>query len=57
MPRLRSNGARTIAVKPLADEFQLRMNDMIESNRKEGGCGDERARGLCYIPNGRRRPE
>src|SRR5208283_3684629 len=29
------DGARTIAVKPVADESQLRMNEMIETNRRK----------------------
>ena len=45
------DGARTIAVKPLADEFQLRMNDMIESNRKKVDAATNGRVGYVYIPD------
>jgi len=45
------DGARTIAVKPLADEFQLRMNDMIETNRKKVDAATNGRVGYVYIPD------
>ena len=45
------DGARTIAVAPLADEFQLRMNDMIETNRKKVDAATNGRVGYVYIPD------
>ena len=45
------DGARTIAVKPLADENQLRMNDMIETNRKKVDAATKGRVGYVYIPD------
>jgi tricorn protease len=45
------DGARTIAVKPIADEFQLRMNDMIETNRKKVDAATNGRVGYIYIPD------
>jgi tricorn protease len=45
------DGARTIAVKPLADESQLRMNDMIETNRKKVDAATNGRVGYVYIPD------
>ena len=45
------DGARTIAVKPLADEFQLRMNDMIESNRRKVDAATNGRVGYVYLPD------
>ncbi len=45
------DGARTIAVRPLADESQLRMNDMIETNRKKVDAATNGRVGYVYIPD------
>ncbi len=45
------DGARTIDVKPLADEFQLRMNDMIETNRKKVDAATNGRVGYIYLPD------
>ena len=45
------DGARTIAVKPLADENQLRMNVMIETNRKKVDAATNGRVGYVYIPD------
>ena len=45
------DGARTIAVEPLADELQLRMNDMIETNRKKVDAATNGRVGYVYIPD------
>jgi tricorn protease len=45
------DGARTIAVKPLADELQLHMNDMIETNRKKVDAATNGRVGYVYIPD------
>jgi tricorn protease len=45
------DGARTIAVKPLPDESQLRMNDMIETNRKKVDAATNGRVGYVYIPD------
>jgi len=45
------DGARTIAVKPVADEFELRMNDMIETNRKKVDAATNGRVGYIYIPD------
>jgi len=45
------DGARTIAVKPLADESQLRMNDMIETSRRKVDAATNGRVGYVYIPD------
>jgi tricorn protease len=45
------DGARTIAVKPVADEFQLRMNDMIETNRRKVDAATNGRVGYVYVPD------
>jgi tricorn protease len=45
------DGARTVAVEPLADELQLRMNDMIETNRKKVDAATNGRVGYVYIPD------
>jgi tricorn protease len=44
-------GARTLAVKPIADESQLRENYMIESNRKKVDAATHGRVGYIYIPD------
>ena len=44
-------GARTVAVKPVADEFQLRMLNMIETNRKKVEEATGGKVGYIYIPD------
>lgn len=44
-------GARTIAVKPVGDEFKLRMNDMIDTNRKKVDTATNGRVGYVYIPD------
>lgn len=45
------DGARTIAVKPVADESGLRMNDMIETNRRKVDAATNGRVGYVYIPD------
>ncbi len=45
------DGARTIPVKPIADEAQLRMNDMIETNRKKVDAATNGRVGYIYVPD------
>ncbi|MFZ0958636.1 MAG: PDZ domain-containing protein [Candidatus Sulfotelmatobacter sp.] len=44
-------GARTLPVKPVADEYQLRENNMIESNRKKVDAATHGRVGYIYIPD------
>ena len=44
-------GARTVAVKPIADEFRLRMLNMIETNRKKVDEATGGKVGYVYIPD------
>jgi tricorn protease len=43
--------ARTIAVRPVGDESKLRMNDMIDSNRKKVDAATNGRVGYVYIPD------
>jgi tricorn protease len=45
------DGARTIAVRPVADEFELRMLDMIETNRRKVEAATNGRVGYIYIPD------
>ena len=45
------DGARTIDIKPLSDEFQLRMNEMIETNRKKVAAATDGRVGYIYLPD------
>jgi tricorn protease len=45
------DGARTIAVRPVADEFELRMLDMIETNRRKVDAATNGRVGYIYIPD------
>ena len=44
-------GARTLPVKPVADEYQLRENNMVESNRKKVDAATGGRVGYIYIPD------
>ena len=44
-------GARTIAVKPIGDEFQLRLANMIQTNRKKVDEATGGKVGYVYIPD------
>jgi tricorn protease len=44
-------GARTVAVKPISDEFQLRMLNMVETNRKKVDAASGGRIGYIYIPD------
>ena len=44
-------GARTLPVKPVADEYQLRENNMVESNRKKVDAATHGRVGYIYIPD------
>jgi len=44
-------GARTIAVKPIGDEFQLRLADMIQTNRRKVDEASGGKVGYVYIPD------
>jgi tricorn protease len=46
-----AEGARTLPVKPIADEAQLRENYMIESNRKKVDAATHGRVGYIYIPD------
>jgi tricorn protease len=46
-----AEGARTLPVKPIADESQLRENYMIESNRKKVDAATHGRVGYIYIPD------
>jgi tricorn protease len=43
------DGARTVAVKPIADEFRLRMLNMVETNRKKVDAATGGRVGYVYI--------
>jgi tricorn protease len=45
------DGARTVAVKPVADEGQLRMLNMVESNRKKVDAATHGRVGYIYLPD------
>ena len=45
------DGARTVPVKPIADEFQLRELNMIETNRKKVDAATHGLVGYIYIPD------
>ena len=45
------DGARIIAVKPIADEYRLRMENMIETNRKKVDAATGGKVGYIYIPD------
>jgi tricorn protease len=44
-------GARTVPVKPMADEFSLRMLNMVETNRKKVDAATGGRVGYIYIPD------
>ncbi|MGA9979865.1 MAG: PDZ domain-containing protein, partial [Candidatus Sulfotelmatobacter sp.] len=46
-----AGGARTLPVKPIADEYQLRELNMIESNRKKVDAATHGRVGYIYIPD------
>ena len=46
-----ADGARKVVVKPIADEFNLRELNMIESNRKKVEAASGGKIGYVYIPN------
>ena len=45
------DGARTIPVRPIADEYQLRENYMIETNRRKVDAATGGKVGYVYIPD------
>ena len=44
-------GARTLAVKPIADEFRLRMLNMVETNRQKVDAATGGKVGYVYLPD------
>jgi tricorn protease len=44
-------GSHTVQVKPIADEFQLRERDWVESNRKKVDAATNGKVGYVYIPD------
>jgi tricorn protease len=46
-----AEGARTIPVKPIADEYQLREFNMVENNRKKVDAATHGRVGYIYIPD------
>jgi len=45
------DGARTIAVRPISDEFSLRQLNMVESNRKKVEAATNGRVGYIYLPD------
>ena len=45
------DGARTVAVKPISDEFNLRQLNMVETNRKKVDAATHGRVGYIYIPD------
>jgi tricorn protease len=46
-----ADGARKVVVKPIADEYSLRMLDMIETNRKKVDAASGGRIGYVYLPD------
>jgi tricorn protease len=46
-----AEGARKVVVKPIGDEFNLRENNMIETNRRKVEAASGGKIGYVYIPN------
>ena len=46
-----AEGARTVAVKPISDEYPLREFNMIETNRQKVDAATNRRVGYIYIPD------